>query len=47
MYPKLWEEAGLSLPELVDRLVEIATSVHRRRRSLDEGIKDWLGQLEG
>ncbi|MGB5175543.1 MAG: D-alanine--D-alanine ligase family protein [Thermoanaerobaculia bacterium] len=47
MYPKLWEEAGLSLPELVDRLVEIAISVHHRRRSLDEGIKDWLAQLGG
>ena len=47
MYPKLWEEAGLPLPELVDRLVAIAIEVHRRRRSLDEGIKDWLAQLEG
>ena len=47
MYPKLWEEAGLPLPQLVDRLVEIAISVHRRRKSLDEGIKDWLAHLEG
>jgi len=47
MYPKLWEEVGLPLPDLVDRLVEIAISVHRRRRSLDEGIKDWLAQLGG
>jgi D-alanine-D-alanine ligase len=47
MYPKLWEEVGLSLPELVDRLVAIAIDVHRRRQSLDEGIKDWLGQFEG
>ena len=47
MYPKLWEEAGLPLPDLVDRLVEIAISVHRRRRSLDDGIKDWLAHLGG
>jgi len=45
MYPKLWEEAGLPLPRLVDRLVEIAFAVHLRRRSLDDGIKDWLAQL--
>jgi D-alanine-D-alanine ligase len=47
MYPKLWEEVGLSLPDLVDRLVAIAMAVHRRRQSLDEGIKDWLAQLGG
>lgn len=47
MYPKLWEEVGLSLPVLVDRLVAIAIAVHHRRESLDEGIKDWLAQLEG
>jgi len=47
MYPKLWEEAGLPLTELVDRLVDIAFDVHRRRRSLDEGIKEWLAQLGG
>ena len=47
MYPKLWEEMGLSLPELVDRLVAIAIAVHHRRQSLDEGIKDWLAQLGG
>jgi len=47
MYPKLWEEAGLPLPQLVDRLVEIAFSVHQRRRTLDEGIKGWLAHLGG
>jgi D-alanine-D-alanine ligase len=47
MYPKLWEEAGLPLTELVDRLVDIAFAVHRRRRSLDEGIKEWLARLGG
>ena len=45
MYPKLWEEAGLPLPRLVERLIEIAFAAHRRRRSLDEGIKDWLARL--
>ena len=46
MYPKLWEEVGLSLPDLVDRLVAIAMAVYHRRQTLDEGIKDWLAQLE-
>jgi D-alanine-D-alanine ligase len=46
MYPKLWQVAGLLLPRLVDRLIEIAFAVHRRRRSLDEGIKQWLAQFE-
>jgi D-alanine-D-alanine ligase len=34
MYPKLWQAAGLSYPELVDRLVELAVErAHRRRRN--------------
>ncbi|MEO1055281.1 MAG: D-alanine--D-alanine ligase family protein [Actinomycetota bacterium] len=32
MYPKLWIEAGLSYPELIDRLVELALERHGRRR---------------
>ncbi|MEM8620313.1 MAG: D-alanine--D-alanine ligase family protein [Actinomycetota bacterium] len=32
MYPKLWIEAGLSYPELIDRLVELALERHSRRR---------------
>lgn len=47
MYPRLWEISGLALPELVDRLVEIAIARHRRRRQLDASIKEWLATLAG
>jgi len=32
MYPRLWEVSGLSYPQLIDRLVELAFERHRRRR---------------
>jgi D-alanine-D-alanine ligase len=32
MYPKLWQTAGVSYPELIDRLVELAVERHDRRR---------------
>jgi D-alanine-D-alanine ligase len=32
MYPKLWEAAGMSYAELIDRLVELAIERHGRRR---------------
>ena len=32
MYPKLWQAAGVSYPELIDRLVGLALERHRRRR---------------
>lgn len=34
MYPKMWEATGLTYPALIDRLVELAQQVHRRRTSL-------------
>jgi hypothetical protein len=33
MFPKVWAEAGLHYPQLLDRLVELALDRHRRRRS--------------
>jgi D-alanine-D-alanine ligase len=30
-YPRLWEESGVSYPELLDRLVELAFARHERR----------------
>ena len=33
MYPKLWEHSGIALPELIDRLVELALQRHRERRA--------------
>ena len=34
MYPKLWEASGLKLPELIDRLIELALEESRERASL-------------
>jgi D-alanine-D-alanine ligase len=46
MYPRLWGLTGIPLPELVDRLVQIAFERHRDRHRLDQGIKDFLAELE-
>ena len=35
MYPKLWEATGISLPELADRLVELAFERRRETASLE------------
>jgi D-alanine-D-alanine ligase len=32
MYPKLWEASGLSYPELIDRLCDLAVERHERER---------------
>ena len=32
MYPKLWEESGISYSELIDRLIELALQRHRDRK---------------
>lgn len=45
MYPRLWGLTGVPLPDLVDRLVDIAFRRHRDRHRLDEGIKSWLAEL--
>jgi D-alanine-D-alanine ligase len=46
MYPRLWGLSGLPLPQLVDRLVQIAVLRHRDRHRLDAGIKAWLAELD-
>jgi D-alanine-D-alanine ligase len=38
MYPKLWEASGLSYPELIDRLVELAVERHERERKKGTGL---------
>jgi len=45
MYPRLWGLAGVPLPTLVDRLVQIALERHRDRHRLDQGIKSFLAEL--
>jgi D-alanine-D-alanine ligase len=32
MYPKLWEATGISYPELVDRLVDLALERYRDKQ---------------
>jgi D-alanine-D-alanine ligase len=32
MYPKMWEHSGISYPQLLDRLIELALARHERRR---------------
>jgi D-alanine-D-alanine ligase len=34
MYPRLWEASGIALPELVDRLIELALERHREQGAL-------------
>jgi D-alanine-D-alanine ligase len=38
MYPKLWEASGLTYPELIDRLVELAIERHDRERKKGTGV---------
>ena len=38
--------AQKTLPELVDRLVQIAIDCHQRRTRLDQAIKTWLESIE-
>lgn len=45
MYPKLWGLAGVPLPDLVGRLVEVARRRHADRRLLNDGIHDWIREL--
>lgn len=35
MYPKLWEASGISYPELLDRLIELALDRHAERSALE------------
>jgi D-alanine-D-alanine ligase len=34
MYPKMWEASGVPLPQLIDRLIELALQEHRERARL-------------
>jgi D-alanine-D-alanine ligase len=46
MYPRLWGLSGVPLHELVDKLVRIAIERHKDRHRLDEGIREWIAELE-
>ncbi|MBI2607717.1 MAG: D-alanine--D-alanine ligase [Candidatus Doudnabacteria bacterium] len=34
MYPKLWEASGISYPDLIDRLIQLALERHRKEKNL-------------
>ena len=38
MYPKLWEASGVSYPELIDRLIDLAIERHERERKRSTGL---------
>ncbi len=38
MYPKLWREAGIDYPELIDRLIALAQERHREKMALETSI---------
>ena len=40
MYPKLWEASGLSYPDLIDRLIELAIERHDRERKKGTGAAE-------
>jgi D-alanine-D-alanine ligase len=42
MYPRLWGLAGLPLPKLCGRLVEVAMERHAARKRIDDGIKSFV-----
>lgn len=39
MYPKLWEASGLSLPKLLDKLIELAIARFKREQELKTTVK--------
>ncbi len=40
MYPRLWEVSGISYPELIDRLLQLALERHRRDKQLKTSYTD-------
>ena len=34
MYPKMWEYSGLPMPQLIDRLIELALERHQAKKRL-------------
>jgi D-alanine-D-alanine ligase len=39
MYPQLWEAAGLSYSDLIERLLELAQQRHQRRKALKTNFR--------
>jgi D-alanine-D-alanine ligase len=45
MYPKLWEASGVSYPELVDRLVDLATERFAAERAKGSHVRELHGDV--
>ncbi|MBI4429015.1 MAG: hypothetical protein HY562_07835 [Ignavibacteriales bacterium] len=44
MYPKLWQASGISYPELLDRLIQLALQRHDAKKNLKTTFRpkqDW------
>jgi len=39
MYPKMWEASGVSYPELIDRLIQLALEEHREKQRTKYSIE--------
>jgi D-alanine-D-alanine ligase len=39
MYPKLWEASGISYPELIDRLIQLALERHEREQPIATSVQ--------
>ena len=46
MYPKLWEASGVSYPELIGRLIELAFERHEDRVRNKQALDDVGSALE-
>jgi D-alanine-D-alanine ligase len=46
MYPKLWAASGVSYPELLDRLIDLAVERHERERKKGTGASELLRSSE-
>ncbi len=42
MYPQLWALSGVPLPELCDRLVQLAVERHQRRAHIDASLQEFV-----
>jgi D-alanine-D-alanine ligase len=43
MYPKLWEASGLSYPELIERLIDLAIERHEAERGKSTTVRELEG----
>jgi D-alanine-D-alanine ligase len=39
MYPKMWEYSGISYPELLSRLIDLALAKHQRKQALKRSFE--------